>query len=234
MRLFWVRNLILASISACGLPLQADEADFNINPLKTPIITERNWVLPEFNQQLNQFFAWLPKKIYVDEEPEQHSITDFSWVQKNNYQLGFTDKILIRGMVLSTREYHDDNKSDIAPMDIVIGWKKMSDPDVVSKVYIMQNRRFYFWKVNEFPISRGEIEGYSTNLHIVPDNEQIASRLKNMRVGDIVSLEGYLTDVKDEDERIWVTSRVRNDSGDGACEIVLVKNFSIIDRLKPN
>lgn len=227
MRFIRLRRLLLGCVCSLVPPVCADE-------MKVPVLIGKVHALPEFSPKNNRFFARLPKQVHVEDEPEQHSVTDFVWIQKNNYQLGFTDKILIRGMILSTHHYNDDEKSDIAPIDVVIGWKKMSDPDVVSKVYIMQNGRFYFWKVNEFPIPRAEIESSSTNLHIVPDSKQLTDRLKTLRVGDIVSLEGYLSDVKDEDERIWVTSRVRNDSGDGACEIMLVKNLSIIDRLKPN
>lgn len=216
-------------------PVCADneDADFNINPLITPILVEKPIGPVDFNKQQNNFFKLLPKRIYVEDEPEQHYVSDFLWINKDKYQLGLTDKIFIRGMVLSTRQYTDDNRSDISPLDVVVGWKKMSDPSVISKIYIKQSERFYLWKVDEFPIPRDEIERFSTNLHIVPDNELLKKKLSGLKAGDIVSLEGYLVDVKDDENQVWITSRVRDDSGDGACEILLLKNFSIIDRLIP-
>lgn len=179
-----------------------------------------------------RFFAALPIGQQVFEPPEQYRIHHFEWHKKGNYQLGYTDTFIIRGLVLSRRHYHGDPKADIAPYDLVLGWQRMSDPAVIKDINIRQNNRFYYWRVDEFPIPRAEIELSSTNLHIVPDSPQIAEKLAKLKRGDVVSIVGYLTDVKDQDEFIWTTSRSRKDSGDGACEIVLVKHLSLIKQLK--
>lgn len=186
---------------------------------------------PTNSQQ--QFFANLPSGPQVFDPPEQHPIKVFKWVQKGDYQLGYTDTFIIRGLVLSTRHYLGDPKADIAPFDLVLGWQRMSDPAVIKAIHIRQNNRFYYWHVNDFPIPRDEIELSSTNLHLVPDNPQIAEALAKLKRGDVVSIVGYLTDVKDENAYIWTTSRSRKDSGDGACEIVLVKQLSVIKQLEP-
>lgn len=178
-----------------------------------------------------RFFAKLPQGLQVYDAPEQHRINTFKWIKKGHYQLGFTDTFMIRGLVLSKRHYLGDPKADIAPYDLVLGWQRMSDPAVIKAINIRQNNRFYYWHVNAFPIPRDEIELSSTNLHLVPDTPKIAEQLERLQRGDVVSLVGYLTDIKDEDEFIWATSRSRKDSGDGACEIVLVKQLSVIKRL---
>jgi hypothetical protein len=40
-------------------------------------------------------------------------------------------------------------------------------------------------------------------------------------------MSGYLVDVKAPDDFVWATSRSREDSGDGACEILLVTDIKI-------
>jgi len=180
------------------------------------------------NSSQQQFFTKLDAGEQVYEPPEQHTIEDFKWIEKGHYQLGYTDHFVIRGMILSTRHYIGDEKADIAPYDIVLGWNRMSDPKIVRHINIRQNNRFYYWRVKEFPIPREEIELSSTNLHIVPDTPEIAQQLAALKRGDVVSLTGYLTDIKDENDFIWATSRSRKDSGDGACEIMLIKQMSVI------
>lgn len=175
-----------------------------------------------------RFFATLPAGQQVFDPPEQNEISTFKWVKKGKYQLGYTDKFMIRGMLISKRHYLGDPKADIAPYDFVLGWKRMSDPSVIKQIQVLQNNRFYYWRVNDFPIPRKEIELTSTNLHLVPDTPAIAAQLENLKRGDVVSLAGYLTDIKDDNQFVWPTSRSRKDSGDGACEIVLVKRVSLI------
>jgi len=182
-------------------------------------------------------FARLAPGIQVEAEPEQHALTDFEWVAHGEYQLGLTDTFLIQGVVLSIHRYditHHDDISDISPMDIVIGWQKMSNPEVLSQIHIEQDNRFYFWHVDEFPIPRHEIELYSTNLHLIPHDTAIQEKLFTLKPGDVISLQGHLTDVKKPDGFIWSTSRVRNDDGDGACEILLVRHLSLIKSLTEN
>lgn len=186
------------------------------------------------NQRL---FSRLAAGIQVEEEPEQHALNDFKWIQHGEYQLGLTDYFLIQGVILSIHRYdisHDDDISDISPLDIVIGWQKMSNPAVLSQIHIEQDNRFYFWHVDEFPIPRHEIELYSTNLHLIPHDTAIREKLFTLKPGDIISLQGHLTDVKKPDGFIWSTSRVRNDAGDGACEILLVRHLSLIRSLTEN
>lgn len=184
-----------------------------------------------------QRFALLPAGVRVFEVPEQYPITDFRWVRRGDFELGYTDRIFIRGLILSTRHYDasaDDDLADIAPVDIVIGWQRMSDPAVVSKIHILQRDRFYYWRVEDFPIPRDEIELTSTNLHVIANSPKEAARLLALKPGDLVSLEGYLTDVKKPDGFIWNTSRVRDDHGDGACEILMVNGISLIQSMQIN
>ena len=221
-------RLFLAAFLCCLIrPALAE------NPLKQLENIDFYKPLPANHAPSSQqrFFAELPSGEQVFDAPEQHRIETFRWVKKGHYQLGFTDNIMIRGLVLSKRHYLADPKADIAPYDLVVGWRRMSDPAVLKEINIRQNNRFYFWQVNEFPIPRAEIELSSTNLHLVPDNAKVADALENLQRGDVVSLVGYLTDIKDESEFIWATSRSRKDSGDGACEIVLVKHLSVIKHL---
>lgn len=207
-------KLALALLALSSHTFAADDVDL-FKPVDSP---KRNASC--------QYFSTLPSGMRVYDSPHQSPLDEYTWIKKDNYQLGISDNFKITGLLISKRRYLGDERADIAPIDFVLGWQKMSDPNVLKDVAIRQSNRFYYWRVEEFPLPRHELELYSTNLHLIPDNPEILKELEATERGQILTLEGYLVDVKSEDGFIWSTSRVRDDSGDGACEIMLVKHVT--------
>ncbi len=73
------------------------------------------------------------------------------------------------------------------------------------------------------------------NNHMVPATKQIEKLIGQARVGDQIYLKGMLTDysvsnTKGELVGNRVTSTTRDDTGNGACEVVYVEDFEIIKR----
>ncbi len=174
--------------------------------------------LPEFNAA---------DSFIVSKPPIQKEISTSDAILKNGYQLLIRDYFEVQGRVLSKRNYLGDERADISPIDVALGWGKMSDVSFLQQVEFRQNNRFLYWHVNEFPMPRKELEASASNMHLIPENETIAQQLKAIKKGQIVTLFGYLVDVKAPDDFIWMTSRSRDDSGDGACEIIYVKDIKI-------
>lgn len=174
--------------------------------------------LPSFNS---------PDNYIVSQPPIQKEFASGEAIFKNGYQLMLRDYFEVQGRVLSKRNYLGDERADISPIDVALGWGKMSEMSFLQNVEFMQNNRFLYWHVNEFPMPRKELEASASNMHLIPENETIARALKTIKKGQIVTLYGYLVDVKAPDDFIWATSRSRDDSGDGACEIIYVKDVKI-------
>jgi hypothetical protein len=129
--------------------------------------------------------------------------------------------------VLSRADYRWDTESSISPMDLALGWGRMSDSSVLEKVSVSQSARFYHWTVREFPIPEREIIESSANMHMVPSDSGVDRTMKKVRVGDIVSFSGFLIRAQWPNGGKWVSSLVRNDTGAGACELVWVEQFAI-------
>lgn len=206
---------------------------FSTPPLPVAAAQSIQPAIPEHSppSASQQHFASVHAGISVFDAPEQYALSDFSWQARGEFLLGPTDRIFMRGMVLSVKRYHatdGDDMADIAPFDVVIGWQRMSDPAVLRQINILQKERFYYWRVEDFPIPRDEIESSSTNVHIIPDTALQWTQLDLLKVGDVISLQGLLTDVKSPEGFVWSTSRVRDDKGDGACEILLLQRLSVI------
>lgn len=71
-----------------------------------------------------------------------------------------------------------------------------------------------------------------SNNHMITDSPQIASVLRSVRIGDQIHVRGYLADYAIHQDGASpfrrVSSSVRNDTGNGACEVVYVEEFSIL------
>jgi hypothetical protein len=144
------------------------------------------------------------------------------------YTLQPLQKFSVEARVLGTEHYSIGREADLSPLDLALGWGQMSDSAVLEKIKISQSNRFYFWRVDEFPIPRRDIERSSANMHMIPANATLASRLKSVRVGQVVRIDGWLVEAQARDGWRWRSSLTRDDSGAGGCEIVFVQNLQIL------
>ena len=146
----------------------------------------------------------------------------------NGYELQPLQAFQVEARILGVERYWRGREADISPVDLALGWGQMSDSAVLEKVKISQSGRFYFWRVDEFPIPRRDIERSSANMHLIPGNDALSSRLKALRVGQIVRIEGWLVEAKARDGWRWRSSLTREDTGSGACELVFVQDLQIL------
>lgn len=70
-----------------------------------------------------------------------------------------------------------------------------------------------------------------SNNHLLTNNEAIKSALLQAHIGDVIHFKGVLADYKNEGAHTArATSTTREDSGNGACEIVYLDEFAILKK----
>jgi hypothetical protein len=70
-----------------------------------------------------------------------------------------------------------------------------------------------------------------SNNHLLTDNNQIKALLLRAEIGDVVHFKGVLADYKNEGTgALRQTSTIRTDTGNGACEVVYIDEFSIVKK----
>lgn len=69
-----------------------------------------------------------------------------------------------------------------------------------------------------------------SNNHILPAHTDIADKLRETEVGDQIRLQGLLVDYELPDKGRRPSSLIRNDTDDGACEVVYVMEFDFLKR----
>ena len=78
-------------------------------------------------------------------DPVQDEISHAAPIEKNGYQLMPLAEFQAQARVLSSTSYHMDRESDLAPVDLALGWGRMSDEAILKDIQISQSGRFYFW-----------------------------------------------------------------------------------------
>ena len=170
-----------------------------------------------------------PPGVLVVEEPSQFLLAAGPSWQRGKYRFTARAEFSMRARVLSTKRYWFDGASAVSPLDFAVGWGRMSDQAVIDQMGYAQTGRWYrYWpRGREFPLDAQEIASHSANMHRVPADDAVKAALRDVRRGDLISLDGYLVSVSSQDGWRWDTSLTRTDTGNGACEIVWAKRLTI-------
>lgn len=129
----------------------------------------------------------------------------------------------VAARVLAREDYRLDREAEYSPVDLALGWGRMTDDAVVSRLDIRQSGRWYrySWKDTP-PIPVDEIVRSSANMHMIPADDAVAAALKRIERGQRVRIDGWLVEINAKDGWRWRSSLTREDSGGGACELVYV------------
>lgn len=160
--------------------------------------------------------------------PHAPSVLAGTTLQRNGYRIVPLEPFTIEARVLATQRYRFDRESDLAPVDLALGWGPMANPLVNQKVTITQSDRWYYWRAIELPIPAQQIGVHSANMHMIPATPVIERRLTALRPNDVVRLRGYLVQAEAPDGWRWRSSLSREDTGAGACEVVWVETLELL------
>jgi hypothetical protein len=170
-----------------------------------------------------------PDGVLAADDPQQTDVLGGDKVHVGRWTLTVRADYQITARILARERYHFDALSDLVPEDLALGWGPMSDNRILRAIDISQSNRFYYWRAPaSSPLSKDSIIIHSANTHVIPQNPTIARQLSRLRPGQIVTLSGELVD-GERDDGMWIrTSLVRNDTGPGACEVLLVSDITIL------
>jgi len=162
--------------------------------------------------------------------PRQHAVANVAPRTIGKDRLTLHHAFDVTALVLARKDYVSGRETRVSPLDLALGWGPMSNPEVVSGLEIRQAGRFYRWHYDRsVGLKPDEIARYSANMHMIPSGSGVASALGGIAPGSVVRISGFLVDVTGPDGARWISSTSRNDTGAGACEIVLVEHVSVFD-----
>lgn len=162
------------------------------------------------------------------EAPMQRATRGDTPFSVNGYVLKPLAEYAVTARVLSVETYRSGRESELSPVDLALGWGRMSSPAVTDKLSISQSGRWYHWRYRGSPpIPHREIETSSANTHVIPASAEVARALGGVRKGAVVTLKGYLVEAAADDGWRWRSSISRDDTGNGSCEIMFVQSLDV-------
>jgi hypothetical protein len=166
--------------------------------------------------------------IHAPDPPVQNAIRQSSSMLEGGYVITPLADFQVQAKVLGRKNYSWGRESDLSPVDLALGWGRMSDESVLRHFDISQSGRWYYWRTERLVIPRNEVQISSANMHMIPASDEIADRLDEVKEGEIVRFRGKLVKVESGDGWRWISSTTRDDRGNGSCEIVWVEDFDIV------
>jgi len=166
-----------------------------------------------------------PPGILVPEAPRQTNLANQAPWGYKGYQLTPLAAFSIRARVLIKEHYWLGREAGLSPMDLTVGWGLMSDQAILDQYRISRGYRRFWWQPrNEAAAARrADIITHTANIHIIPASDELARSLRELHPGHIVEMGGMLVEADARDGWKWRSSLTRDDTGDGACELMWVE-----------
>lgn len=168
-----------------------------------------------------------PETVFLNDPIQEESSTP-NWIRPP-YRFESLADYTLHARVLSINTHHFGEVAELAPLDFVVGWRNMADPNVYKKLNIYQSGRWYMYKRDEHSpaISHTQIVYSSSNTHLIPKNKDVLKQLKSIRVDQVVVLKGHLVEITGPNGFHWRSSLSRTDQGAGRCELMWVESVEV-------
>lgn len=137
----------------------------------------------------------------------------------------------VDAVVVTTRNFGDSSNimDQIAPKDLGLAWGNVSAPFILRRIRFNTDGRFMSWRLKEpVPLSNLEIAMSMGNFHLIPASKRVADSINRVVPGDKVRLQGFLVTALHPSGWTATSSLSRSDSGEGACEIMVVDAIEVV------
>lgn len=150
-----------------------------------------------------------------------------------NVDVNYIAEYSISGKVVDVQDYYGVSFNDkLSPVDLGITWGFLANDETL--IWSSSGNRFLNWRgqIRDINILGGEerINCHFSNNHLIPCDRKVKKSIKSIKEDDYVKIDGYLVNIyatkSDGSYRYWNSSTTRTDSGDGACEVIYVKNVT--------
>jgi hypothetical protein len=170
-----------------------------------------------------------PPGVLVAADPRQDNLSVPRAFDHRGYQFFARARYDITARVLRKEIYRIDGGAGLAPVDLGVGWGVMSDSAIVDRLEFSQMGRFFYWEWHgdDFPLAPADLQTHAAQMHMVPADAALEGRLKSLRPGQLIHVNGWLVDIRGPHGFTWNTSLRRDDVGNGACEIVYVEALDV-------
>jgi hypothetical protein len=164
-------------------------------------------------------------------QPEQNNLFPLERIvhsgKEGDVEISLKAEYDIRGVVKGKKKY-SDYPSQVSEYDLILAWGDLNKEEYDQHVDYSQSGRWYYYTYDQEFVEKGLIARNSANVHLIAENDEVRKDIRKIRKNDYIRIKGYLVDVH-FDNGAWESSMTRGDTGNGACEIILVEEIHIVD-----
>ncbi len=179
-----------------------------------------------------------PPGILVPEQPRVSDTAHPSWITEDGLQYKPLKHLKIRARLLSRSNVTLGSWTDISPVDLGLGWGRMSDSSIIEQLDMGQynapisGTRFLAFSVRQdapirhWPrLEQEALFNQLTHLHAIPADDSVENMLKGLRPGQVLTLEGQLVRISDTKGHALLASSLV--LGDRNCEVMWVESLTL-------
>ncbi len=139
--------------------------------------------------------------------------------------------IEVDGRVLDAEKYYFDGISRVSPVDVVLGWEELSDERTIESADPSIVSRRYSWETDSPIVNSQTIKSKTALYHLIPATQAIGSQLKQLKIGQILTIRGHLVNVKSSTGLKWQTgaSKDLNSADEKQGELLFIDQIDIIE-----
>ncbi len=141
----------------------------------------------------------------------------------------------IRGLVVTHNDisafddiYHTSNSVDLK--DLCVIWGNNASSGIYKKMEFWSEPWTCFMRTNDSDAMRAFSGEELSNTHMLSQSDFVREKIRSVHIGDQVEFTGQLIDYHPAgaSEQLRKSSLVRTDTGNGACEVMMVDSMEVL------
>ena len=127
---------------------------------------------------------------------------------------------------------HALNNDHINVADYCVVWGQTANPKLLADFKFRNGRFTCYWQTDSRYAWEQFNQDQISNNHLLAIDESVRDRIDEIEIGDQIHIKGWLSHYKDPGGYERGTSITRTDTGNGACETILVNEINILTHME--
>lgn len=107
--------------------------------------------------------------------------------------------------ILRKKTYYFDDKKEYSPVDLLVGWKDLSDETVLDKFHTDITDRKYEFDIAVPPMPVSDMHRMTDLWHLVPANDAVDKQISDLREGHVIKIKGLLIDLSKDGKKLFTS-----------------------------
>ncbi len=176
-----------------------------------------------------------PVQVETEREEQTASVGDYDYEITPLYDYEITGLVVSYRLHSGKHGVHRLTKDNLNVADLCIVWGANAT-DLPLTEFKFWNREFTCYVQTKSSAHWESFNGHElSNNHLITNDPDVRDAIRDVRIGDQVTIRGWLAEYRNvQTGGLRGSSTVRTDTGNGACETILVDDITIVSSYTSN